>query len=150
MWLATFSAVWVIVFACTGALSQDAPPQDTGEAESTLVAVPIPACSMATAASCSADAANSETIDVPQPVALVWQDLAMNLGVDPTLVQVVSIQDAIWPDTCLGLPSPELCIFGETPGYRVVLSAFGQEYTYHTDQLELFRYEGPGDRPLAP
>ena len=80
---------------------------------------------------------------LPQPVELVREDLAIQLGIAPDDIELVTLEEVIWPDTCLGLPAPELCAPGETPGYRVTLVAQGQEYTYHTDKGDTFRSAGP-------
>jgi hypothetical protein len=86
----------------------------------------------------------------PQPVEFVRLDLAEQLGIALDDIEVVQLEEVIWPDTCLGLPAPELCAPGATPGYRVTLMALGQEYTYHTDKGETFRFAGPGDIPRPP
>ena len=60
----------------------------------------------------------------------------------------------LWQDTCLGLPSPGPCDQKQTPGYRVVFSAviyaginrdarYVQNYLYHTDKIETFKFVGP-------
>lgn len=91
---------------------------------------------------------------VPTPAARVVggvvQDLIAYLGVSCDDIELVEIEEATWPDTCLGLPAPALCAPGPTPGYRVVLGALGQLYHYHTDRRDLFRYAGPGDVPARP
>lgn len=88
--------------------------------------------------------------DLPRPAELVRQDLAEQLGLAPTSIEVLEVEAAVWPDTCLGLPSPELCAPGETLGYRVTLVALGQQYIYHTDKSETFRFARPGDAPERP
>lgn len=86
----------------------------------------------------------------PRPVELAQQDLAQKLDIALSSIDVLQTKDVMWPDKCLGLPAPELCAPGETLGYRVTLEALGQEYVYHTDQAESFRYAGPGDAPQRP
>lgn len=92
----------------------------------------------------------SPQASLPRAVEVVQVDLAAHLGVPVATIEVVQVEEVVWPDTCLGLPAPELCAPGETPGYRVVLRALGQEYRYHTDESETFRYAGPGDAPQPP
>jgi hypothetical protein len=47
---------------------------------------------------------------------------------------VTSTESATWPDACLGLPAAgEMCAQVETPGYRIVLTAGGKQYTLRTD-----------------
>lgn len=79
---------------------------------------------------------------LPTPVLLVIQDLANRLTIPTANIQIKTIQGRIWSDTCLGLPAPELCAPGEAAGYQVTLVVSGQEYYYHTDKNELFRYAG--------
>ena len=87
---------------------------------------------------------------LPQSVELVRQDLATRLAITPDSIEVTRVEETVWPDTCLGLPAPEICAPGKTPGYRVNLRAFGQNYHYHTDRNETFRFAGPGDAPRRP
>lgn len=87
---------------------------------------------------------------LPRPVEVVREDLAARLNVVPNDIEVVDVKEEVWPDTCLGLPAPELCAPGETPGYRIILRVLGQEYRYHTDKGDTFRFAGPGDIPQRP
>jgi len=84
---------------------------------------------------------------IPRPVELVRQDLARRLGVQPSDVEVVEVVEEVWPDTCLGVPAPELCAPGPTPGYRVAFRVNGREYRFHTDLGTVFRFAGPGEPP---
>jgi hypothetical protein len=62
--------------------------------------------------------------------------LGSQLAVDAATIQVVSVEAVDWPDGCLGAGSPaEACLMVITPGYRITLSANGQSYEYHTDQV---------------
>ena len=61
--------------------------------------------------------------------------LANQLGIDSSEVTVVSSEAVEWPDACLGVTlEDEMCAQVITPGYKIVLSANGNSYTYHTDQ----------------
>ena len=61
--------------------------------------------------------------------------LADQLGVAPDAITVVSAEPAEFSDGCLGLGGPEeSCLQAITPGWIVILSANGQEYTAHTDE----------------
>ena len=84
------------------------------------------------------------------PVETVLADLSIHLDVPINTIEVKLAEEVVWPDTCLGIPAPELCARGETSGYRIVLLALGQEYVYHTNMAETFRYAGPGDVPKRP
>ena len=98
--------------------------------------------------------------DVCYVVVLARADLEMRVGayVGQTLLVErppgVIVEEAVWPDSCLGLPSTETCVQGETPGYRLVLRGWtersGQMYLYHTDKIETFRFVGPIGAPYQP
>lgn len=50
-------------------------------------------------------------------------------------IQLVSANEEMWPDSCLGVAKPEeMCLTVITPGYRVVFQSNGQLYEVHTDQ----------------
>lgn len=60
---------------------------------------------------------------------------ASALGVPLESVTIVSAEQVEWPDVCLGVPDPlELCAQVLTPGYRVLLSASGEQLSYRTDE----------------
>lgn len=84
---------------------------------------------------------------LPRPVVLARRELAAYLKIPVDRVEVVKVASALWPNTCLGLPAPELCAPGETPGYQIVLRALGKEFRYHSDREESIRFAGPGDIP---
>jgi hypothetical protein len=70
------------------------------------------------------------------PVAAVKAraDLANHLQVDPDTIKLVSVDQAEWPDGCLGVQTPGvMCTMVITPGYSVILEADGKQYEYHTD-----------------
>ena len=81
----------------------------------------------------------------PQLLELLREDLARRLSVTPESIELALVEKAVWPSGCLGLPASELCLPGLTLGYRVTLSAAGEEHRYHTDREEQFRYAGPVD-----
>jgi putative hemolysin len=61
--------------------------------------------------------------------------LAKKLNVQVSEISLVSIAAVSWPDSCLGLPGPdEMCAQMVTDGFKVVLAANGQNYSFHTDQ----------------
>ena len=60
--------------------------------------------------------------------------LAKKLNVQASEISLVSITPVRWPDACLGLPGPdEMCAQMVTDGFKVVMAANGQNYTFHTD-----------------
>jgi hypothetical protein len=66
------------------------------------------------------------------PLSAAVDDLALRSGTHA--IEIVSVEPVDWPDACLGLAGPdEACAQVITPGLRVVLSARGRQYEYHTD-----------------
>jgi len=73
--------------------------------------------------------------DHPAAQAAIEALMRDNLSLAATQISVVSITPEQFTDGCLGLGGPdELCLQAITPGYVVVLSVDGQEYTFHTDE----------------
>lgn len=72
-----------------------------------------------------------------QPIPQLKQavaEAAGRVGIDPSAVQVVSVQASEWPDTSLGCPKPGMFYAqAVTPGYLIVLEAAGQRFEYHAD-----------------
>jgi hypothetical protein len=62
-------------------------------------------------------------------------DLAAKRKVAPEAVQVVSVEPVDWSDTSLGCPQPGM-FYAQiiVQGYKIVLSADGQQAEYHSDQ----------------
>jgi len=78
-------------------------------------------------------------------VGLAKGDLARRLGVGVEEVTLVSAEAVEWPDRSLGNPQPGI-VYAQviTPGYKIILSAGGQEYEYHTDQERIVFVEHDG------
>jgi len=82
------------------------------------------------------------TATLPPPTAtpLTAQDkirlaLAKELGISADDVQVQVIEEAQWPDSCLGAPAEgETCAQAVTPGFSGILIAQGVLYEFHSDQ----------------
>ena len=83
----------------------------------------------------------------PAVTSAVVADLAQALSIHSGQIQIVCTQPMTWPDGCLGIPAPELCAPGPTPGYLIVLQALGKQYVYHASQTGSWRYAGPGKVP---
>jgi hypothetical protein len=67
-------------------------------------------------------------------VELARRQLAEQLGIAETDIQVVGVQPVQWRDSSLGCPQPGMhYLMVITPGYQVTLSAKGQQYAVHTD-----------------
>ena len=75
------------------------------------------------------------TGEVPQALLLLFRDDAARRAlVQPAAVTVVSASEKQWPDGSMGCPQPGMMYTQMViPGYRVVLSAAGQNYAYHSD-----------------
>ena len=69
--------------------------------------------------------------DAPE-VAAAKQDLAAQLGIAVSLVQLVDYQKKVWPDGSYGCPQPGVFyIQAVHNGYLIRLGAGGREYEYH-------------------
>jgi hypothetical protein len=66
-------------------------------------------------------------------VAAATADLAGRLGVPTSVIKVVSVTSATWPNGALGCPKPGI-LYSQivTPGYRIILAVSGQRYEYHS------------------
>jgi hypothetical protein len=75
--------------------------------------------------------------EVGAPLSAAKLDLSDRLGIDEDQVQVQSVEAVEWPDASLGCPQPGM-MYAQvvTPGYRLVLTANGQSYTYHSDRIQ--------------
>ncbi|MBI2866075.1 MAG: hypothetical protein HYX99_01770 [Chloroflexi bacterium] len=68
-------------------------------------------------------------------VVIAMADLARRLGISATQVSLAGVEAVDWPDTSLGCPQPGMAYAQViTPGYRILLSATGQTYEYHSDR----------------
>lgn len=136
--------------APTPAFPAEAVPGDTpppGEAGVTIQPSPVPTGTPTPGAGLEAGGATREPVPLQEPAAmtppagaeeavrLAQEDLAGRLGMASADVQLVSVEAVEWSDTSLGCPQPGM-MYAQviTPGYRVVLEAGGQTYTYHTDE----------------
>ena len=67
-------------------------------------------------------------------IGLAIADLSQRLGIPPSEVAVVGAEPVDWPDTSLGAPEPGMVYLQViTPGYKLLLSAEGGRYVYHSD-----------------
>jgi hypothetical protein len=71
---------------------------------------------------------------VPEAVRAAIRALSEARGIPADQITVVSVEAVEWSDSCLGLGrADEACLMVITPGYRVVLSAGGTRYEFHTN-----------------
>ncbi|MDY6944196.1 MAG: hypothetical protein SXG53_00635 [Pseudomonadota bacterium] len=74
--------------------------------------------------------------EVPQPLLAIFQDdLARRALVKHDAITVVSATEQQWSDGALGCPQPgRMYTQMIVPGYRVVMQAAGNRYSYHSDR----------------
>ena len=87
-------------------------------------------------------------------VDLAKEDLAERLGINADEIRVDWVQEKIWTDSCLDIPSDEGCADVIVPGLKITLAThggpdfsgesirpavhyFGNRFVYHTDTEEL-------------
>ncbi len=75
---------------------------------------------------------------LPQSVAnAVLQDAANQQGKSLNQFEIIQSQSRVWPDSCLGLSSPnQVCSQGQVPGWQVTVrprQGSGQPWVYHTN-----------------
>ena len=73
---------------------------------------------------------------LPPDVALnIRNQVSEMLGVPVESIQLETVEQTEWPDSCLGLGGPdESCAQAVTPGWLLVFSANGQQYSFRADQ----------------
>jgi len=85
----------------------------------------------------------------PKAVVEAQQWLAAQLHLASEQVQIITVEQAEWTDSCLGLGQlNESCAQVLTPGWRVVFEINGQPYEVHTDENgSAIRLASPGSFP---
>lgn len=92
------------------------------------------------AAACAPRMTQPEVPDAPVELpadveAAAKEVVSARTGVPVEEIEVTSAEEEEWPDACLGLADEdELCAEVITPGWRVTLTADGEEYVVRTDQ----------------
>jgi len=78
-----------------------------------------------------------EIADTGTPEEAVIADLSKRLKISEDKIEVVSVEAVEWPDGSIGCPLPGFQYTqAVVPGYRIVLQAGGETYTYHTDDVQ--------------
>ncbi|MFN8595470.1 MAG: hypothetical protein U0559_04715 [Anaerolineae bacterium] len=73
--------------------------------------------------------------NAPQAALNARKMLVDQLKVDVDTIGLVSVEQVDWPDACMGIKQEGvMCAQIIVTGYKVVLSANGQEYEFHTDE----------------
>lgn len=71
--------------------------------------------------------------ELPENVQQATEDLAERLGVGPDDIDAGPLHEVTWSDGSLGCPEPGMSYpQALTEGYRVILTADGEEYAYHS------------------
>lgn len=71
----------------------------------------------------------------PQAAQSALQALATALNITPSDISLDSVDKMTWKDACFGVQIPgEVCAQGVITGYKILLSANGQSYEYHSNQ----------------
>jgi hypothetical protein len=69
----------------------------------------------------------------------VRNDLNQKTGIGMEEIHVVEVEAVDWPDSSLGCGEPGTIYLPViTPGFRILLEAHGQIYSYHTDASNRF------------
>lgn len=74
---------------------------------------------------------------LPPEVAIEIQNqLSETLGVATDRIEIETVEQRDWPNSCLGLAEPdEVCAEVITPGWLVIFSIDGTEYRYRVDEI---------------
>ena len=80
----------------------------------------------------SAQTGNAMQSGIETLVQAAVSDLADRLSVDPSAIEVVSVEEVTWPNPSLGCPVPGMR-YRQIPvdGYRILLRADGKTFAYH-------------------
>jgi len=71
----------------------------------------------------------------PEIMVEIQNQISEVLGVSLDQIQIKTVEQKEWPDSCLGLGGPdESCAQVMTPGWLVVFSIDGQEYRFRADE----------------
>lgn len=77
-------------------------------------------------------------MDHPEMIRRAIVQLARDLGIAESQVELINYERKEWPDSSLGCPEPgKAYLTVITPGYRVALKANGKQYEYHTNEQNM-------------
>jgi hypothetical protein len=78
-------------------------------------------------------AVTNPTTPTGSNVEIAVADLAARLDVDPSDIEIVSVEEVTWPDGSLGCPRPGMSYTQAlVDGQRIVLAVGSSEYEYHS------------------
>lgn len=75
----------------------------------------------------------------------VRRDLTNRLDDVALRIKILRVDEVTWKNSCLGMPYQDLCLPGETSGYKILLQASGKKYWYHADRKSDVRFVGLDD-----
>ncbi len=140
-YLTVVLAITLLIAACSPAATPIVQPTTKPVSQPTAIPTTVP--TLAPTAEPTASGPNTGLQTRPQAAA--WANapqaalaaramLVAKLAVDPDAIVLVSAEQIDWPDACLGVQTPgKMCAQVITPGYKVVLSAQGNQYEFHTN-----------------
>lgn len=77
-------------------------------------------------------------MNYPAVVNLAIETLARELGISKEQITVAEVEAQEWSNSALGCPEPGRAYLQViTPGYRVILSAQGKDFEYHTNDKSM-------------
>jgi hypothetical protein len=138
-------AITLLIAACSPAATPTALPTARPVSQPTAVPTTMPTVATSPIPTAEPTATGPNTGLQTRPVANAWANapqaalaaramLVAKLAVDPDTIVLVSADQIDWPDACLGVQTPgKMCAQVITPGYKVVLSANGNQYEFHTN-----------------
>jgi hypothetical protein len=72
-------------------------------------------------------------VPMDEPIIEAIKELSKKLGLKQDDIKVISIEEATWPDTSLGLPEKGMSYAQMlVEGYRIILSAGQKRFEVHT------------------
>jgi hypothetical protein len=96
------------------------------------------------------DPVTAPSVPTGSNVDIAVADLATRLDIDPTEIQIVSVEEVTWPDGSLGCPRPGMSYTQAlVDGQLIVLSVDGTDYEYHSGRTGDPFY-CPADRATPP
>lgn len=100
-----------------------------------LASILLSACTLNTAVPATEAVPSLVADALPPEVAVEIQNrISETLGVPLDQIQIETVEQKDWSDSCLGLGGPEeSCAQAVTPGWLVVFSINGTEYRYRVD-----------------
>lgn len=103
---------------------------------SILMVISLTACNLNTQVPTTEEApALPEDMLPPEVMVEIQNQISEVLGISLDQIQIETVEQRDWPDSCLGLGGPEeSCAQVVTPGWFVAISIDGQDYRFRADE----------------